>query len=54
MWTNLRALALICFILPILLIKIDSFPEIKNIISWNYFALIQLYFLFSFLSLKKN
>ena len=40
-------------ILPILIIKIDNFPQIKNIISWNYFFLIQLYFLISFFSLKK-
>ena len=40
-------------LLPYLLIKIDNFPQIKNIISWNYFTLIQLYFLFSFFSLKK-
>ena len=40
-------------LLPLLLIKIDGFPQIKNIISWNYFTLIQLYFLFSFFSLKK-
>ncbi len=40
-------------LLPILIIKIDNFPQIKNIISWNYFTLIQLYFLFSFFSLKK-
>ena len=40
-------------LLPFLLIKIDNFPQIKNIISWNYFTLIQLYFLFSFFSLKK-
>ena len=39
-------------LLPILLIKIDNFPEIKNIISWNYFFLIQLYFLFSLFSFK--
>ena len=40
-------------LLPILIIKIQKFPEIKNIISWNYFFLIQLYFFVSFLSLKK-
>ena len=39
-------------ILPILIIKIDNFPQIKNIISWNYFFLIQLYFLFSLFSFK--
>lgn len=40
-------------LLPVLIIKIDNFPEIKNIISWNYFFLIQLYFLFFSLSIKK-
>ena len=39
-------------LLPILLIKIDNFSEIKNIISWNYFFLIQLYFLFSLFTFK--
>ncbi len=39
---------------PILIIKIDSFPQVKNIISWNYFTFIQLFFLFSFLSFKKK
>ncbi len=38
--------------LPILIIKINNFPEIKNIISWNYFMLIQLYFIFSLFSFK--
>ena len=41
-------------LLPILIIKIDSFPEIKNIISWNYFFLVQFYFYLVFLSLKEN
>ena len=41
-------------LLPILIVKIENFPQIKNIISWNYFFLIQLYFLISFFSLKKN
>ncbi len=39
-------------LLPVLIIKIDNFPEIKNIISWNYFFLIQLYFLFSLFTFK--
>ena len=39
-------------LLPILIIKIEDFPQIKNIISWNYFLLIQLFFLFYFFSLK--
>ncbi len=38
--------------LPILIIKINNLPEIKNIISWNYFMLIQLYFIFSLFSFK--
>jgi len=41
-------------LLPILIVKIDSFPQIKNIISWNYFILIQLYFFFSFFYFKKT
>ena len=40
-------------LLPILVIKIENFPQIKNIISWNYFLLIQLFFLFYFFSQKK-
>ena len=40
-------------LLPVLVIKIDTFPQIKNIISWNYFLLIQLFFLLFFISLKK-
>ena len=40
-------------LLPILVIKIEDFPQIKNIISWNYFFLIQLFFLFYFFSQKK-
>ena len=40
-------------LLPILVIKIDTFPQIKNIISWNYFLLIQLFFLLFFISFKK-
>ena len=41
-------------LLPILIIKIDTYPQIKNIISWNYFLLIQLFFLLFFFSLKKS
>ena len=36
-----------------LIIKIEDFPQIKNIISWNYFLLKQLFFLFYFFSQKK-
>ena len=39
-------------VLPILLIKIEYFPEIKNIISWNYFLCIQLYYLITFFCWK--
>ena len=39
-------------ILPILVTKIESFPEIKNIISWNYFFLIQIYYLITFFCWK--
>ena len=40
-------------LLPVLVIKIDTFRQIKNIISWNYFLLIQLFFLLFFISFKK-
>jgi len=52
---NLLSLFLIIvgiLLLPILIIKIDEYPNIKNIISWNYFVLVQLYFLVSYFSLK--
>ena len=39
-------------ILPVLLTKIESFPEIKNIISWNYFLFIQTYYLMTFFCWK--
>ena len=40
-------------LLPVLIIKIESFPQIKNIISWNYFFLIQLFFFLFFFYLNK-
>ena len=39
-------------VLPILVTKIESFPEIKNIISWNYFLCIQIYYLMTFFCWK--
>ena len=39
-------------ILPVLITKIESFPEIKNIISWNYFLFIQIYYLMTFFCWK--
>jgi len=41
-------------LLPIVIIKIDNFPGVKNIISWNYFFLVQIYFYLVFLSFKEN
>ena len=41
-------------LLPILIIKIEDYPQIKNIISWNYFLLIQLFFFLFFFSKKIN
>ena len=49
------SIALISFgiiVLPILVTKIESFPEIKNIISWNYFLFIQIYYLMTFFCWK--
>ena len=39
-------------VLPILVTKIENFPEIKNIISWNYFLFIQIYYLITFFCWK--
>ena len=39
-------------VLPVLVTKIESFPEIKNIISWNYFLFIQIYYLITFFCWK--
>ncbi len=41
-------------LLPILIIKIDYYPGIKNIIAWNYFLIVQLYFYLVFLSIRSN
>ena len=38
---------------PFMIIKLDNVSEIRNIISWNYFFLIQINFLITFLVWKK-
>ena len=38
--------------LPVLIIKIENFPEIKNLISWNYFLFLQIYYFMTFLCWK--
>ena len=39
---------------PLMITKIIDIPNFKNIVSWNYFLLIQIYFLFVFFGLKKK
>ena len=39
---------------PIVITKIFTYPNLKNIISWNYFLLIQFSFLSTYFVLKKN
>ena len=39
---------------PFMIVKIENISEIRNIISWNYFFLIQLNFLLTYLIWKKN
>ena len=39
---------------PFMVMKIDNVTNIRNITSWNYFLLIQLNFLFTFLIWKKK
>ena len=40
--------------LPLVTTKTIEILNFKNIVSWNYFLFIQIYFLFIFLGLKKN
>ena len=39
---------------PLMITKIIDIPNFKNIVSWNYFLLIQIYFLIIFFGLKKK
>ena len=39
---------------PFMIMKIIEITNFKNIVSWNYFLLIQIYFLMIFLGLKKK
>ena len=40
-------------LLPLVTTKVIEFANFKNIVSWNYFLFIQIYFLFIFFGLKK-
>ena len=40
-------------LLPLVIYKIVDYPNFKNIVSWNYFILIQINFLITFFCLKK-
>ena len=40
-------------LLPLVTTKVIEFSNFKNIVSWNYFLCIQIYFLFIFFGLKK-
>ena len=41
-------------LLPLVTTKVVEFANFKNIVSWNYFLFIQIYFLFIFFGLKKK
>ena len=41
-------------LLPLVTTKVIEFSNFKNIVSWNYFLFIQIYFLFIFFGLKKK
>ena len=49
---NILLISFGIIVLPVLLIKIENFPEIKNIVSWNYFLFIQIYYLITFFCWK--
>ena len=40
-------------LLPLVIYRIIDYPNFKNIVSWNYFILIQINFLITFFCLKK-
>ncbi len=42
------------FLLPFVIFEVVEIQNFKNIISWNYFLLIQIYFLIIFFCLKNN
>ena len=50
--TSLGAIGL--FLLPLVVLEVVEIKNFKNIVSWNYFLLIQIYFLIIFFGLKKN
>ena len=50
--TSLGAIGLL--LLPLVVLDVVEIKNFKNIVSWNYFLLIQIYFLIIFFGLKKN
>ena len=42
------------FLLPFVIFEIVEIKNFKNIVSWNYFFLMQIYFLIIFFGLRKN
>ena len=50
---NLVLTTLGIIILPLVITKIIDYPNFKNIVSWNYFFLIQINFLITFFCWKK-
>tara|TARA_B100001173_G_scaffold149577_1_gene129689 strand:- start:1136 stop:1807 length:672 start_codon:yes stop_codon:yes gene_type:complete len=53
LFLNILLVSLGIILFPFMIMKIDNVAELRNIISWNYFFLIQLNFLFTFLIWKK-
>lgn len=54
LWLTSSLLILGVLLLPILIMKNENFPQLKNIISWNYFMIMQIYFLVSYKIWKKK
>ena len=50
--TSLGAIGL--FLLPLVVFEVVEIKNFKNIVSWNYFLFMQIYFLIIFFGLKKN
>jgi|TARA_B110000459_G_scaffold201381_1_gene251929 hypothetical protein len=54
LFLSIFMLTLGIILFPVMIMKIDNIANLRNIVSWNYFLLIQINFLFTFLIWNKN
>ena len=53
LFLSICILTMAVFLFPFMIMKIENVANLRNIISWNFFLLIQINFLFTFLIWKK-